>query len=114
TAKKGATALTPTTLISDTAAGWDLHSVPAIAKGVCSSDKPFYFSIPLPEGNYRVTVTLGGEQASVTTVRAEAGRLNLEKIPVASKKTRPPPFGVNPPHPRVHQARRNSRARPPK
>ena len=95
TAKKGATALTPTTLISDTAAGWDLHSVPAIAKGVCSSDKPFYFSIPLPEGNYRVTVTLGGEQASVTTVRAEARRLMLEKIAVAASKTVTRSFDVN-------------------
>lgn len=95
TAKKGATALTPTTLISDTTAGWDLHSVPAIAKGICSSDKPFYFSIPLPEGNYRVTVTLGGEQASVTTVRAEARRLMLEKIPVAAAKTVTRSFDVN-------------------
>jgi len=45
------------------------------------SDKPFYFSVKLPEGNYRVTVTLGdpcGE--SVTTIKAELRRLMLEQI----------------------------------
>ena len=25
----------------------------------CSSERPFYFSVAVPEGNYRVTVTLG-------------------------------------------------------
>ena len=101
-AKKGATAVTPATLITDTTAGWDLHSTPAIAKGVCTSqqqsggkDQPFYFSIPVPEGNYRVTVVLGGSQASVTTVRAEARRLMLEKIPTAAGKTVTRQFDVN-------------------
>ncbi|HEY4380230.1 MAG TPA: rhamnogalacturonan acetylesterase [Acidobacteriaceae bacterium] len=93
--RKNATALTPTTLITDTAAGWDLHSVPTIAKGVCSSDKPFYFSIPVPEGNYRITVTLGGAAASVTTVRAEARRLMLEKLPTGAGKTVTRSFDVN-------------------
>ncbi len=94
-AKKGASALTPATLITDTAAGWDLHSVPTVAKGVCSSDQPFYFSIPVPEGNYRVTVVLGASQASVTTVRAEARRLMLEKISTAAGKTVTRQFDVN-------------------
>src|ERR1035438_8916751 len=43
-AKKGESSLTPATLVTDTAAGWDLHSVPAIAKGVCSSATRFYVS----------------------------------------------------------------------
>jgi lysophospholipase L1-like esterase len=94
-AKKGATALTPNTLVSDTTAGWDLHSVPAIAKAVCSSSTPFYFSIPIPEGNYRVTVVLGGAEASVTTVRAEARRLMLEKVTTAPRKTLTRSFDVN-------------------
>ena len=51
------------------------------------TDKPFYFSIPLPEGNYRVTLALGGKEASVVTVRAEARRLMLEKLPIAAGKT---------------------------
>src|SRR4051812_1930965 len=28
--------------------------------GYCTSDAPFFFSVAVPEGNYKVTVTLGG------------------------------------------------------
>jgi lysophospholipase L1-like esterase len=89
-AKKGAIALTPATLISGTSAGWDLKTVPAVANGICSAsgtDQPFYFSVPVPPGNYRVTLNLGGKLASVVTVRAEARRLMLQQIPVAAGKT---------------------------
>jgi lysophospholipase L1-like esterase len=94
-AKKGATVLMPASLVSDTLAGWDLHSVATVAKGVCTSAAAFYFSIPVPEGSYRVTVLLGGDEASVTTVRAEARRLMLEKISVAAGKTVTREFDVN-------------------
>src|SRR3982751_6632874 len=51
------------------------------AAGFCSSDKPFYFSVAVPEGNYKVTITFGDkEAASVTTVKAELRRLMLEKV----------------------------------
>ncbi len=94
-AKKGSIALNLTTLASDTAAGWDLKTVTTINKGICASGKPFYFSIPLPEGNYRVTVTLGGEEASAITVRAEARRLMLEKVSIPARKTVTRSFDVN-------------------
>ena len=46
-----------------------------------SSTNPFYFSVRLPEGNYRVTATLGDKTGeSITTVKAELRRLMLEKI----------------------------------
>ena len=49
--------------------------------GFCSSDKPFYFSAAVPEGNYKVTITFGDKNAaSVTTVKAELRRLMLERI----------------------------------
>jgi lysophospholipase L1-like esterase len=89
-AKKGETALNTSSTFSDRSAGWDLGTVPAIANGVCSAlatDKPFFFSIPVPEGNYRVTVVLGGSAASTETVRAEARRLYIEKLPVAAGKS---------------------------
>lgn len=38
------------------------------------------FSVKLPEGNYRVTLVLGGNQASETTVKAESRRLMLEAV----------------------------------
>ncbi|HEX7297224.1 MAG TPA: rhamnogalacturonan acetylesterase [Pyrinomonadaceae bacterium] len=47
----------------------------------CTSEKPFYFSVALPEGNYSVTVTLGDAASdSVTTVKAELRRLMIERV----------------------------------
>jgi len=46
-----------------------------------SSQKPFYFSVNLPEGHYKVILTLGGSpEGSSTTVKAESRRLMLENI----------------------------------
>src|SRR4029077_18132958 len=72
--------LSPTSRFTDTTAGFDLLPSPEVTSKACTSDKPFFFSVPIPEGNYRITVVLGGPQASVTTVRAEGRRLMLEKI----------------------------------
>jgi lysophospholipase L1-like esterase len=55
------------------------------AAGYCESQKPFYFSAAVPEGNYRVTITFGSKTGpSFTTVKAELRRLMLEKV--ATKK----------------------------
>ncbi len=44
------------------------------------SDSPFYFSVPVTDGNYKVTVTLGSKKkAAHTVVRAESRRLLVEK-----------------------------------
>jgi lysophospholipase L1-like esterase len=75
--------LSPTTHFTGTNAGFDLIDSPSVSGDSCHSDKPFFFSVAVPEGNYHVVVTLGGPQASVTTVRAEGRRLMLEKIPTA-------------------------------
>ncbi|UEG53849.1 rhamnogalacturonan acetylesterase [Mucilaginibacter daejeonensis] len=49
--------------------------------GAVTSDQPFYFSASVPEGNYRITLTLGDqEQSSNTTVKAESRRLMLENV----------------------------------
>jgi lysophospholipase L1-like esterase len=51
----------------------------------CTSDRPFLFSIRAPEGNYKVTMTLGDSSAeSTTTVKAELRRLMLEKVQTAA------------------------------
>ena len=94
-AKQKATALTTTTVESESAAGWDLNTAPTVADGSCASAKPFFFSIPVPEGNYRITVTLGGAEDSVTTVRAEARRLMIEKLPMPARKAVTKSFDVN-------------------
>jgi lysophospholipase L1-like esterase len=54
--------------------GFDLGTAPN------AENKPFYFSVILPEGNWRVSVVFGGEPASDTTVKAESRRLMLEGI----------------------------------
>jgi lysophospholipase L1-like esterase len=97
-ATKDAAVLTPATLVSNTSAGWDLNTIPTIANGACSSegtDKPFYFSIPVSPGNYRVTMSLGGKEASTITVRAEARRLMVEKLPIKAGGSHVVSFDVN-------------------
>ena len=94
-AKNGEISLVPAALVFDAAAGFDLKTAPAIANGICSSDKPYFFSISVPEGNYRITLALGGKAASVVTVRAEARRLMLEKIPIKANATLTKSFDVN-------------------
>jgi len=47
----------------------------------CTSAKPFFFSVDLPEGNYRVRLRLGDPAGeSQTVVRAESRRLMLEPV----------------------------------
>jgi lysophospholipase L1-like esterase len=94
-AKMGATSLFPTTLYSDTSAGWDLKTAPKVENGICSSDKPFFFSIPVSEGNYRVKILFGGPAETIVTVRAEARRLMLEKVDVKANGTLEKSFDVN-------------------
>jgi hypothetical protein len=51
------------------------------AERTCTSDKPFYFSAAVPEGNYRVTIKFGDKQVATTTVvKAELRRLMLERV----------------------------------
>jgi lysophospholipase L1-like esterase len=102
----GYTQILPTTLYTKALGyGFDLGSkVTAVDRGgddplrgdFCTSDRPFFFSIALPEGNYNVTVTLGdltGE--SVTTIKAESRRLMLEQLQTAMGKIAARTFTVN-------------------
>ncbi len=58
--------------------------------------RPFFFSLALPEGNYKVTVTLGDPAAqSTTTVKAELRRLMLENVTVPAGKSEARSFIVN-------------------
>lgn len=63
---------------------------------LCTSDKPFFFSVAVPEGNYNVTVTFGdAQEATTTTVKAELRRLMLEKVQTAPGKFATRTFTVN-------------------
>jgi lysophospholipase L1-like esterase len=67
----------------------------------CSSDfitgdKPFFFSVKLPEGNYDVKVILGDKQGtSATTVRAENRRLFLQNVQTKKGEIKTQTFTVH-------------------
>lgn len=64
--------------------------------GFVTADKPFYFSAAVPEGNYKVTLTLGdSENGSETTVKAESRRLMLEKFTTKPGEVKKVSFIVN-------------------
>jgi lysophospholipase L1-like esterase len=93
----GYIAVSPATTFSyKTGYGFDPGSVvQAIDRGgdaltgdYITSNKPFYFSIKLPDGNYDVKLILGDTKGdAATTVRAECRRLMLENIRTAYGKT---------------------------
>jgi lysophospholipase L1-like esterase len=93
--RKGATPLTASSIYSATTPGFDLQTLPQIDSKSCSSDVPIFFSIALPEGSYRVTITLGGAQPSTTTVWSEARRIMLEKVAVKANGSATRKFDVN-------------------
>jgi len=65
-------------------------------KSFVTSDKPFYFSADVSEGNYLVTVTLGdAEGESTTTIKAELRRLMVEKVHTARGQMETVRFIVN-------------------
>ncbi len=74
----------------------------ALRGDFCTGAQPFLFSVALPEGNYRVTVTLGdAEGESTTTVKAEVRRLMLENVRTARGKSETRSFVVNVRTPRI-------------
>jgi lysophospholipase L1-like esterase len=60
---------------------------PATAGFVTTDEPPFFFSVKVPEGNYRITATLGDAQgASNTTIRTEAGHIMAVDVVTAPGK----------------------------
>ena len=73
------------------------------------SDKPFYFSVPVADGNYKVTVTLGSKKkAAHTVVRAESRRLMVEKCTTKKNKYATYSFIVNKRSPELEGGKRVS------
>ena len=98
--------ITPASLYS-TAAGYGFEpgaNLDAKPQSI-SSTNPFYFSVKLPEGNYRVTATLGDRVGeSCTTVKAELRRLMLEKIHTTPAQLAERAFIVNLRTPRISES----------
>lgn len=92
-----ATVVPPTTVYSkERGYGFEPGAGVASANGGVTGDKPFFFSVALPEGNYDVTVTFGdSKEATNTTVKAELRRLMLERVETAPGKFETRTFTVN-------------------
>ena len=67
---------------------------------------PFYFSVRVPDGNYRVTVWLGSKKReAVTTVRAESRRLFVENLATRKGELRAESFIVHKHSPQIDEQR---------
>lgn len=83
--------------------GFDLNTAHHVsfvgrhAQRTLYSHKPFYFSVAVPEGNYKVTIHYEGmpSKAFESTVRAESRRLQLEKVRIGKKKNLSKSFNVH-------------------
>ena len=83
----------------ETGYGYDLTATPE--KG---SKSPFFFSVRVPDGNYKVTVRLGSKkQTGVTTVRGESRRLFVENLPTKKGQFIDETFIINKRTPRISE-----------
>lgn len=98
-AKEGYTRVAPGAMYSDDA-GFGYEAGAQVANGdggeTTTSEKPFFFSAKVPEGNFNVTVTFGDSAAATTTsFEAESGRLMLERVEVPAGKVEQRMFTTN-------------------
>ena len=69
---------------------------PNLGSNFITSDKQFYFSVDLPEGNYDVKITFGDKKGtSLTTIKVENRRLMLEKVKTTEGVLSTQTFTVN-------------------
>jgi len=80
----------------ETGFGFDLGTSPTAGDWGVTSAKPFFFSVALPEGNYRIAARLGDSAAGcVTTIKAESRRLMIERAATAAGERGTVTFAVN-------------------
>lgn len=84
--------------------GYGYDILPAPAK---KSNEPFYFSVKVPDGNYKVKVELGAKKkAGNTTVRAEGRRLMVENVITKKGEFADCEFVVNKRSPMINEKER--------
>ena len=77
----------------DSIKGYGFDLLPSPQKG---SAQPFFFSVDVPDGNYRVTAVVGSRRAKgVTTLRAESHRLFFDNVVTKKGQTAQLTFTVN-------------------
>jgi lysophospholipase L1-like esterase len=61
--------------------GFESGAEMSCSNGACKAVKPFYFSVAVPEGNYRVTIKFGDRRSATSNVvKAELRRLVIERV----------------------------------
>jgi lysophospholipase L1-like esterase len=101
---KGKVIKTPLLYTPSTGYGFDFGSVSnvKIAPKGFTTEKPTYFSVAVPEGNYRVEVTIGSnEKDSNVTLKAESRRLMLNQFSVKKGSQVTKTFNVNIRNPQI-------------
>lgn len=88
----------PVLYTSETGYGFDFNTVSNIniSKKYFSTEKPTYFSVKVPEGNYQVEVVMGSnEKECNVTIKAESRRLFLDQLVIKKGKEVTKVFNVN-------------------
>ncbi|SHG14202.1 Lysophospholipase L1 [Flavobacterium fluvii] len=101
---KGTAIKTPLLYTPSTGYGFDFGSVSnvKIASKGFYTDKPTYFSVAVPEGNYSVEVTIGSnEKATNVTIKAESRRLMLNQFSIKKGGQVTQTFNVNIRNPKI-------------
>ena len=89
---EGFTKITPQSIYSDSQGyGYDFKT-----SWDGKSDKAFFFSVKVPDGNYKVTAILGTRRrAGVTTIRGEQRRLFYEQVTTKKGEQKTISFVIN-------------------
>lgn len=83
----------------ETGYGYDLVGTP-----IKGGKAAFFFSVQVPDGNYKITVRLGNKkQAGITTVRGESRRLFIENLPTKKGQFIDESFIINKRNPRISE-----------
>ncbi|WP_281298654.1 rhamnogalacturonan acetylesterase [Flavobacterium limnophilum] len=101
---KGTAIKTPLLYTPSTGYGFDFGSVSnvKIAPKGFYTEKPTYFSVAVPEGNYSVEITIGSnEKDSNVTIKAESRRLMLDQFSVKKGSQVSKTFNVNIRNPKI-------------
>lgn len=90
--KEGYTKITPADRFTEASGyGYDF-----VASPDGKSNAPFFFSVAVPDGNYRVTAVVGNKRvAGMTTVRGESRRLFFENVATKKGETQACVFVIN-------------------
>ena len=95
---------TPLLYTPSTGHGFDFGSISNVKMNSNSftTEKPSYFSVAVPEGNYKIEVTIGSnEKASNVTIKAESRRLILNQFLVKKGGQVTKTFNVNIRNPKI-------------